>query len=295
MAFTLTNRKTTRISRFARLLPVAALAIGFGVGASGMAFAQHSGGGGHGGGGGGFHGGGGGFHGGGGYRGGGWHGGGGWRGGWHGGWGGWGPGWGWGGYYPGFGLAFDPYWYGGYYDLESAPIYAAPPQPDPGAYGQQGAYGPQGPQNYAPTADGLTDNSRGFYRWQVGVESGTCNRPYVGQVVNSLNGATAASFRPGQLLGGISVAPVIGGKIGGRLDVTDQACATQALERTNTGTPVRWETASGIPITFTITKTTDAGGRRCRDFTATATFASQTQSTHGYACKQTDGSWQTMR
>ena len=79
------------------------------------------------------------------------------------------------------------------------------------------------------------------------------------------------------------------------MDVTDQACATQALERTNTGTQVRWQTASGIPVTFTATKTTDAGGRRCRDFTATATFASQAQTVRGYACKETDGSWQTMR
>lgn len=317
-------------SRIAKSLPTVALAIGIGLLAP-AAFAQHSGGGGghggggggggggfHGGGGGGFHGGGsgGGWHGGGGsgwhggggggsgWHGGGWHGGdwhGGWHGGgWHGGGWGWGPGWGWGwgpawglgwgGYYPGY----DPYFDDGVYSpLASAPMYAQPQDDGNQSYGPPGNYG-QG--NYAPGADGQFDNSRGFYRWQLGVENGSCNRPYVSQVVSNVTGnTTTAALRPGDILGGISVAPVVGGRIGPRLDVSDQACATQVLERTNTGTPVHWQTASGIPITFTVNRTDDSGGRRCRTFTATATFASKNQSVTGTACKQTDGSWQTMR
>jgi surface antigen len=96
------------------------------------------------------------------------------------------------------------------------------------------------------------------------------------------------------VLGGIPVQHVIGGKIGPRLDVTDQACATEALEHAQIGTTVRWETMSGIPITFKVTKTTEnQNGPACRDFEASAQFASQTQTVRGVACKGQDGAWHT--
>jgi surface antigen len=278
----------------------AALAVGFGLLTAAPAMAQHHGGGG----GGGFHGGGGsraeGFHGGG-FHGGGFHGGGfGGRGfygrGFYGGFGFY-P-----GFYPGWGFgydAFDPYWF----DYESAPYYA----PDTAyGYGPQ-AYGPQSyPQTYqqqqqyyppAGAESGIpTDNSRGFYRWQTGVESGSCNRPYVQQVTAGLTGVQATALQSGAQLGGISVQHVIGGRIGPRLDMTDQVCATQALEHTPTGTPVRWQTASGIPVTFTVTRTEDGQGRQsCRDFEATAQFASHTDTVRGTACKGPDGSWRVTR
>jgi len=302
------------LSHLKTILPVAAVALSL---AAVPAFAQHrgggggGGGGGHAGGGGGGHGGsGGGGHvgGGGGHGGGGWHGGGGgWHGGgWHG--GGWGHG-GWGrGWYGGYGIGFGFYpWYGygGYYDPFWAYGY------DPGyAYGPSVAYDADdydpGPaaydtqQQYYPPAtgpDGLpSDNSRGFYTWRLGVEGGTCNRPELQRIAVNLTGAQPASLQAGSVLGGIPVQRVIGGRIGPRLDVTDQACAAEALEHAQTGTTVRWETTNGIPVTFQVTKSTDSGNNQpCRDFEATAQFASHVDTVRNTACKSQDGAWRATR
>ncbi len=282
----------------AKLFATAAFALGIGLFAAGpAALAQHSGGGSHGGGGG-SHGGGGGFHGGsGGFHGGGFHGGG-FHDGFH---GGFGRGWGgyYGGFYPGFGFgfdAYDPFWYD-YYDpapLVFAPMpfgYAPPPEaygPPPTEYYEQQQYSaPITPSGGLPT-----DNSRGFYTWQLGVESGSCNRPYLQQIAANLTGATPASLQRGAKLGGIAVMPVIGGRIGPRLDFTDQACATEALEHAQTGTVVQWQSASGIPITFQVIRTTDSnGGQACRDYETTAQIGKRTETVSGGACKYQDGSW----
>jgi surface antigen len=302
------------VAQIGKLLPVAALALGFGLMTPTQAFAQHSGGGhggggshagggGHGGGGGGHggggHGGGGGFHGGGGGHGGGWHGDGGH--GWHDHDEGWGGGWGggfYGGFYPGFGF------YPGYYDGGYDPFWAY----GSSAYDDQLAYAPPvypaGPQQYGPQSQyyqdggpgGLpTDNSRGFYTWQLGVEGGTCNRPYLQQIASSVTGTVPGSLQVGAQLGGIPVQPVIGGRIGPRLDITDQACATEVLEHARIGVPVRWETSSGIPVSLQVTRTTDGQGGQCRDYEATAQFGSHTDTVGGSACKGPDGSWRATR
>jgi hypothetical protein len=285
----------------------AALALGLGLLAP-AAYAQHHGGGG-GGGGGGCHGGGGGYHGGGGF-----HGGGGYHGGWGGhGWGGWHGGWGgygwggwYGGWYPGFGVGlYDPFWYGDYYDyappVAYAPAPVAPDGYDGPAAPPPASYGPQ-QQGYAPvtpsaTTGEPTDNRRGFYTWAVGVENGSCNRPYLAQVASRLTGLTPVGLRDGATLGGIPVDPVIDGKIGPRLDVVDQACAMESLERARTGTSVAWQTSAGIPVTFEATRSyTLEDGRRCREFTATARFASHTETVNGLACRNNGtGAWELSR
>lgn len=287
-------RLTKPIVQIGKILPVAALALGIGLMTPTPAFAQHSGGHG-GGGGGGSHGGGGGFHGGGGH-GGGWHGGGG---GWH------GRGWGWGGgfyggFYPGWGFypgfydgGYDPFWaYGAdIYDNQWAyapPYPVAPPQQ---AYGPQSDYYPESGAGGLPT-----DNSRGFYTWQLGVEGGTCNRPYLQQIAGSVTGANPESLRVGARLGGIAVMPVIGGRIGPRLDVTDQACATEVMEHGRLGVTVRWQTSSGIPVSLQITKTIEGqNDQSCRDYEATAQFASHVDTVRSTACKGQDGSWRVTR
>jgi hypothetical protein len=300
MSVSITSRSEGRRLSLSKLASAAAVALCVGLAAP-AANAQHHGGGGgfHGGGGGGFHGGGGGFHGGGGYRGGygGWHGG---YGGWHGGWG-WG-GYGWGGWYPGFGIGvYDPFWYGDYYDYGPPPVAYAPP---PNYYGPAGpadpADAPQS-QGYAPvtpsSAGEPTDNARGFYTWQVGVENGSCNRPYLAQVATRLTGMTPVGLGAGATLGGIPVDRVIGGKIGPRLDVVDQACAMESLERAHTGTTVSWQTSAGIPVTFQPTRSyTLEDGRRCREYTATARFASHTESLNALACRNNaTGAWELSR
>jgi surface antigen len=314
------SRLSKTLSLAKTLLPVAALALGFGM--TPPAFAQHSGGGGgHGGGGGGSHGGGGGggSHGGGGYHGGGgWHGGGWGHGGWgHGGWGGWGWGGFYGGFYPVYGYGFgwdgsyNPFWAYGPDDFYGAPPVAYGPA-GPGPDGPEG-YGPedQGPQGQGPQGQGPqsqyyppavgpngmpTDNSRGFYTWRLGVEGGTCNRPMMQQIAANLTGTQPAGLTVGAQLGGIPVQRVIGGRIGPRLDVTDQACATEALEHARIGTTVRWETASGIPVSFTVTKTVSGqNDQNCRSYEATAQFGSHTDKVVNTACKGQDGAWRPTR
>jgi surface antigen len=308
------SRLSKSLSRMKTVLPVAALALAIGVMTPVSAFAQHGGGGGggHGGGGGGGGHGGGGSHGGGGFHGGGgWHGGGWGRGGW--GRGGWGWGGFYGGFYPWYGYgygwdgSYNPFWAYGPDDYYGASPAYAPDGPEgygpetegygPQAYGPQ-SYGPQS-QYYPPTSGpgGLpSDNNRGFYTWRVGVESGTCNRPYIQQIAVNLTGSQPSNLQVGAQLGGIPVQRVIGGRIGPRLDVTDQACATEALEHAPIGTTVRWQTTSGIPVTFVVTKSVNSQtGQSCRDYEATAQFASHTDTVRNTACKGTDGAWRTTR
>jgi surface antigen len=265
----------------------AAIALGCGLALEApTAVAQH-GGGSHGGGGGGFHGGGA-FHGGGGFRGGP---------GFHGfyGHGFYGRGFYGGGFYPWFGLGFYPYgafdydFYNPFWDYGPADFYPpAPAYPPPMTY-----YQPQ--QSAPPMAQGgyPTDNSRGFYTWSSGVESGTCNRPYLQQIVTNLTGAQPAGLGAGARLGGIAVLPIIGGRIGAKLDLIDQVCATETLEHAPTGTTVRWQSAAGNPVSLEVTRTEEAGNNPpCRDFVATAQFGSHTQTLHSGACKLENGSWQ---
>ena len=297
----LASRLSKSVSHLKTVLPVAALALGLGMMMPVAAFAQHGGGGGggHGGGGGGH--GGGAVHGGGGFHGGGWG-----RGGW--GRGGWGWGGFYGGFYPWYGYgygwdgSYNPFWaYGPDDYYGAAPAYA----PDgPEAYGPEAegygpeSYGPQsyGPQSqYYPPASGPTGGNGGFYTWQLGVEGGSCNRPYIQQIAASVTGGQPGALQVGAQLGGIPVQHVIGGRVGPRLDLTDQACATEALEHAPIGTAVRWETASGIPVTFRITKTTENQNGQCRGFEATAQFASHPDTVRNTACKGQDGAWRTTR
>ena len=162
-----------------------ALCASLALAAGAPAFAQHGGGGGHGGG---WHGGGGGWHGGGGWRGGygGWHGGYGY--GWHGGF--WGPwGWGWGGL--GLGLYFatlpyyySTYWWGGvpyyyadntYYVWNSGVGQYQTVAPPSGLQNQTGAQGAAAapPELIAYPKNGQSEEQQGkdkfeCHRWAVG-------------------------------------------------------------------------------------------------------------------------------
>jgi surface antigen len=299
MMRSISTRFTRGFSRVLKNSSVIALAVGLSTALPSVAHAQH--GGGHGGGGEGYHGGG--------YGHGGWG-----HGGW--GWGGWG--WGWGGFYPGYYgySAFDPFWfgYGESYDAEDAygyppmsyppPAYVQPPQgypPPPQGYPppQQG-YAPQygQPQYGQPLQNsGMPmDNNRGFYTWQLGVQGGSCNRPYLSQIAAAVTGASPTSLHSGSRLGGIAVEPVIGGKLSRSLDTLDQACATESLELASAATPVSWQTASGIPVTIQTTRVYNRqDGQACRDYVATAQFASVKETEHGVACRNPNGSWQATR
>jgi surface antigen len=104
----------------------------------------------------------------------------------------------------------------------------------------------------------------------------------------------AASFGGGTKLGGIVVSPVVGGKIGSRLDLYDNACATAGLELAPTGKLVSWQSGAGIPLSFQATRSyTLSDGQPCREFSVTATVAGHKETVRGTACRSNEtGGWQ---
>ncbi len=107
-----------------------------------------------------------------------------------------------------------------------------------------------------------------------------------------LTGAQPASMRAGSVLGGIPVARVIGGHVGSGLDITDQVCATESLEHARTGETISWQTASGIPVRFWVTRNYEESGRPCRSFEVTVQTPSGSKISSGAACKMQNGSWE---
>jgi surface antigen len=111
-------------------------------------------------------------------------------------------------------------------------------------------------------------------------------------VIAAAGNPTQASLTASATLGGIVVSPVVGGRIGARFDIADQACATAALELAPIGSTVSWQSGEGVPVTFQPTRSYQlSDGQTCRDFVATARFASKKQTLDGTACRinQTGG------
>jgi surface antigen len=141
-----------------------------------------------------------------------------------------------------------------------------------------------------PEGAAENDGRGGIYTWNLGIQGGHCDRNYIA----GAGGPGPAGVGSGGQLGGIVVSPVIGGRIGPRLDVSDQACATAALELAQPDATVSWTTAGGIPMTVQPTRDyKQSDGSACRDFAATARFASQAQTVRGSACRNNQtGGWE---
>src|SRR5690606_31152157 len=103
--------------------------------------------------------------------------------------------------------------------------------------------------------------------------------------------ATAA----GTLLGGL-----IGNQIGRSLDRVDQMHAEQtaqtALERYPDGQYATWQNPNTGHSGYTVpTNTWQApSGQYCREYQTAVVVDGRTESGHGTACRQPDGTWQIM-
>src|SRR5688572_22812016 len=121
-------------------------------------------------------------------------------------------------------------------------------------------------------------------------QKGTVAGAVVGGVVGSTIGG--GTGRTVAIIAGTVAGAVIGGRIGQKMEEADKLKAAQALEATPTGQSTTWKNPdSGAQYAMTPTRTYEAGGTPCRDFTVDATIDGKPEKVTGSACRQADGSW----
>ena len=128
-------------------------------------------------------------------------------------------------------------------------------------------------------------------------------KQHVGAGVGGIAGALAGSFfgsGTGTIvataLGGVA-GGLAGSEIGGRLDRADQEQSKdaffEALENAPDGRTVSWENPKGrTGGSTTPTETSTEGPSVCRDFIQNVSVESETASTAGKACRDSDGTWE---
>ncbi|HET8726982.1 MAG TPA: RT0821/Lpp0805 family surface protein [Alphaproteobacteria bacterium] len=129
------------------------------------------------------------------------------------------------------------------------------------------------------------------------------------QTVGSLGGAVAGGLVGSQIGGGTGqliatgagalLGAFLGSEIGASLDRADQMAAQQTAQRTfetvPTGQSATWRNPdSGHYGTITPTRTYQANNGYCRDYTHTIYIDGRAETARGTACRQSDGTCQTM-
>ena len=123
---------------------------------------------------------------------------------------------------------------------------------------------------------------------QKGAVAGAVVGGVVGSTIGGGTGRTVA------IVAGTVAGAVIGGRIGSKMDEADRLKAAQALESTKTGEHTSWKNPdSGAQYTMTPTRTYEAAGEPCRDFTVDAMVDGKPEKISGSACRQSDGAWKT--
>lgn len=123
----------------------------------------------------------------------------------------------------------------------------------------------------------------------VGVATGGALGGFVGSQIGSGTGQLAATAA-GAILGAM-----IGGSIGRNMDELDRMKARQALETAPTGSTVQWTNPdSGAAYAVTPTRTYETAQGPCREYTTEAIIGGKVETVYGTACRQADGSWQTV-
>lgn len=88
----------------------------------------------------------------------------------------------------------------------------------------------------------------------------------------------------------------LGGKIGKSMDDSDRARMSSAFENNASGQPAYWQnqkTGATYHVVPTRNVTVD-GNQYCREYRSTANIGGKKQQVYGTACRQPDGSWQTV-
>lgn len=129
----------------------------------------------------------------------------------------------------------------------------------------------------------------------VGTVAGAIGGGVVGSTIGGGTGKTAATIA-GALLGG-----VLGSSIGQSLDNADRAAYYQAsqraLETAQPGQTLPWSNPqSGNYGSFTPSNYyQNVDGQYCREYTQTVHVGNHTEEGYGKACRQPDGSWQSVQ
>ena len=116
-----------------------------------------------------------------------------------------------------------------------------------------------------------------------------------GGLLGAAAGGGATGIAAGVLLGGL-----LGGATGSYLDDQDKRTAAnttqQALDSKPSGTTTTWTNPdSGHSGSVTPLRTYQANnGQFCREFEQSVTIGGKPQKSYGTACRQPDGSWQTV-
>jgi surface antigen len=123
---------------------------------------------------------------------------------------------------------------------------------------------------------------------QKGAMAGAVVGGVVGSTIGGGTGRTVA------IVAGTLAGAVIGGNIGRKMDEADRIKAAHALETAKTGEHVAWTNPdSGARYDLTPTRTYEAKGEPCRDFTVDAMVDGKPEKISGKACRQEDGTWKT--
>lgn len=124
---------------------------------------------------------------------------------------------------------------------------------------------------------------------QAGVVIGAVVGGLLGSQIGHGGGRTAATIV------GTMVGAVVGGNVGRSMDATDRLKTAHTLETVRTGVPSRWHNPdTGYDYTVLPTRTYDGAQGPCREYTVDAVIGGRPEKVYGTACRQPDGSWQTV-
>jgi surface antigen len=157
-----------------------------------------------------------------------------------------------------------------------------------------------GPPPWAPAYGyrrGGDDDEHEHVVMPVNVETGSCNRELVGQILGGATGGLVGSQigtgsgRLAAIAAGTVVGMLVGGEIGREMDRADKLCVDQALETAPDGTRIHWnDNNRDYTVTPTSTRK-NADGQYCREYQTVSNVGGKTQQVYGKACRQPDGSW----
>jgi len=157
-----------------------------------------------------------------------------------------------------------------------------------------------GPPPWAPAYGyrrGHDDDDHYVATVPVNVQTGTCNRELIGQIVGGATGGLVGSQigdGTGRLVAvaaGTVIGMIVGGEVGRSMDRTDKLCVDQALENAPDGTKIHWND-NDRQYTVTPQNTQqNADGQYCREYQTETQVGGKTQNMYGKACRQPDGSW----
>ena len=126
-----------------------------------------------------------------------------------------------------------------------------------------------------------------------------CNSDAVGAAIGAVLGGVIGADQgrgAGPVVGGALIGAVLGGVLGSLIDSANQACVGDVLEYMPANQPVYWQDPhSGYHYEVTPLRTYEPQpGQYCREYQTLVTIGGRAEQAYGYACRQPDGSWQTV-